>query len=257
MPGLRELQQQFAAGVLDPDHRAMQTFIRTNGLTRDQRLQIYRNNIFSSLTEALQATHPVVERLVGDGFFRYAAHEFILRHPSASGDLEEFGARFSPFLAEFAPAAELPYLPDVARLEWLYHEAYHAAESAPLDIDRLSAVVPEDHERLCFSLHPAARLMHSRFPILQIWRANQDDFTGDDTISLDDGGVRLLIRRHEVVEFVCLDAAEYEFLRHLDKGAPLGAAAEAAASLEAGFDLTSVLARFVGDGTLTDFRLSR
>ena len=257
MPGLRELQQQFAAGVLDPDHQAMEPSIRANGLTREQRLQIYRNNIFTSLTEALKATHPVVDKLVGDGFFRYAAHEFILRHPSASGDLEDFGAQFSTFLAEFPPAVELPYLPDVARLEWLYHEAYHAAEAAPLGIDRRAAIATADHERLCVGLHPAARLMRSRFPVLRIWQANQDDCTSDASISLDDGGARLLIRRHEDVEFVCLGATEYEFLRHLDNAAPLGAAAEAAISLQADFDLTSVLARFVGDGTLTDFRLSR
>lgn len=255
MPGLREIQQQFADGVLDPDRQNVCDLIRARGLTRPQRLQIYRNNIFSSLTEALRATHPVVEKLVGEGFFRYAAHEFILGHPSTSGDLEDFGAGFAPFLGAFPGARDLPYLADVARLEWLYHEVYHAAEQSPLDLDRLATVAPADHETLHFTLHPAARLMRSPFPVLRIWQANQEGTIGDDTISLDIGGVQLLIRRREDVEFLCLEAGEFEFLQRLDGGACLGEAAQAAASSQADFDLAAVLARMVGNGTLTDFRV--
>ena len=71
----------------------------------------------------------MVEKLVGEGFFRYAASQFIRQYPSKSGDLNEFGYEFPEFLETFEPAAKLNYLPDVARLELAYHEAYYASRT--------------------------------------------------------------------------------------------------------------------------------
>ena len=67
--------------------------------------------------------YPTVEQLVGAPFFRYAAHEFILAHPSKSGNLHDFGEDLPGFLAGFEPARALAYLPDCARLEWAWHRA--------------------------------------------------------------------------------------------------------------------------------------
>ena len=133
MPGLRELQLGFAAAVLDDAGDGFARHIRAAGLTGARRLQIYRNNVALNLTGALEAAYPVVRRLVGEEFFRYAAARYIARHPSRSGDLHEFGESFPAFLETFGPVAGLVYLPDVARLEWAIHQVFHAASHPPLD----------------------------------------------------------------------------------------------------------------------------
>ena len=51
-------------------------------------------------------------------FFGEAARQYIVGHPSLSGDLNDYGGEFAQFLAAYPHAADLPYLPDVARLEW-------------------------------------------------------------------------------------------------------------------------------------------
>ncbi|NJM13578.1 MAG: DUF2063 domain-containing protein, partial [Synechococcaceae cyanobacterium SM1_2_3] len=197
MPRLRELQQDFAAAVLDGAQNGFERHIQAAGLSGVRRLQIYRNNTLLNLTASLRATYPVICRLVGDSFFDYAAAQYIAAYPSRSGDLEEFGGDFARFLESFAPAADLVYLPDVARLEWIYRQIFYAADHPPLDLTALAQVPAEQQADLHFQLHPAARLLESVFPILRIWQVNQTDYAGDAAVDLTAGGIKLLALRRD------------------------------------------------------------
>lgn len=251
MLSLRELQLEFVRGLVDEPREAFLAHIDAGRFGAARHLQVYRNNVFASLTGALAAVFPVVQRLVGEGFFAYAADTFIRRHPPRSGNLHDFGDEFPRFLAEFAPAATLVYLPDVARLEWLYHEAFHAADAEPLQPQALAAIPPEAHPRLYFQLHPSARLLVSAYPILRIWQVNQPGYQGDDRVSLTEGGVRLLvIRRNGEVEIESLGLGAHAFLKSLQEDAPLAAATEAAIAVDPGFDLATTLSSFVQRKTL-------
>lgn len=115
---LRELQLSFVEAVLAGNDVAIASQLKVRGGTPESRLKVYRNNTFSNLRAALADVYPVILRLVGEDFFKHAATHFIRAHPSTSGDLNDYGGGFGEFLAAFPPAAELPYLCDVARLEW-------------------------------------------------------------------------------------------------------------------------------------------
>ncbi len=258
MPVLRDMQAEFSANIFDRENptRFMEQ-IRANGLSADRRIQIYRNNVYASLTEALRAVHPVVHKLVGDGFFKYAANEYITHYPSSSGDLHDFGDRFSEFLAGFEPAQSLAYLSDVARMEWYYHEAYHAAEHRPIDLDELGSVSPDEHGRLRLHLHPSARLLQSDYPVLQIWQVNQDHYDGEHTVDLSTGGIHMLVFRPDrEIEFHTLGAGEYTLLEYLAAEKSLSESVEHALSVDAQFQLDSVLRNFVQTKTLVDFSVS-
>ena len=257
MLGLRELQLGFAAAVLDGAEGDFDRHVRGTGLGEARRLQIYRNNAALSLTGALEAIYPVVRRVVGEGFFRYAAAQYIARHPSRSGDLHEFGEHFSMFLQAFAPVADLAYLPDVARLEWAYHRVFHAAGHSPLDLATLAQVPAERQGELQFQLHPAARLLESAFPILRIWQVNQDAYTGDSAVDLSEGGVKLLIIRREnlEIEFCALEDGEFELLRALAGNGDFASACERAMAVQPALDLPACFRRHVLRGVLVTFYL--
>ncbi len=254
---LRELQLGFAAAVLDGDGGAFARHIRTAGLSGARRLQIYRNNTLLSLTGALEAVYPTARRLVGEDFFRRAAAQYINRHPSRSGDLHEFGEQFPAFLEAFAPAAELVYLPDVARLEWAYHQVFHAASHPPLDLAALAQVPAERQGELRFQLHPAARLLESTFPIPRIWQVNQDDDTGDPQVDLAEGGVKLLVFRRENldIEFQALADGEFSLLHALAGNGDFTTACEQALAAQPTLDLPACFHRHVLQGALVDFFL--
>ena len=130
------------------------------------RFAVYRNNVAHSLKQALARRFPVVERLVGAEFFAAMAAEFIARHPPQSPVLAEWGGEFPGWLAGFPPVATLPYLPDVARIEWARGRAYHAADATPAAPQSLSPDAP-------MLLHPSLHLLRLAQPALSIWAANQ------------------------------------------------------------------------------------
>ena len=254
---LRELQLGFAAAVLDGDGGEFDRHIRAAGLSGARRLQIYRNNTLLSLTTALQAVYPVVCRLVGEDFFQYAAAQYINRYPSRSGDLHEFGEFFAVFLETFTPAAKLVYLPDIARLEWAYHQVFHAARHSPLDLAALAQVPAEQQGALRFQLHPAARLLESAFPILRIWRSNQDNDTSDSPVNLAEGGIKLLVFRRETldIEFHTLADGEFSLLQALAGDCDFATACDRVLAVQPTFDLAACFSRHVLQGVFVAFHL--
>lgn len=253
MPRLPELQAAFAAGIFNENPVAIAA-IASGRFAPDQHLQIYRNNVFESLSAALKAVYPVIERLVGEGFFRFAADGYIHLHPPHSGNLHDFGMHYADFLAGFTPAAGLPYLPDVARLEWAWHEAFHAADAVPFDARRLAEVPVERQGNLRFVLHPSVRLLDSIYPVLSIWRANQDH-APEEIVDLTQGGAPLLvIRRGLHVEIEILTPGEHALLRALKQDANLEAACDAAFAAESSFDLATALQRGIRGGALVALR---
>lgn len=175
---LAELQREFMRGLVEGESAELLAAIEGGDAAR--RFAIYRNNWRSNLRQALRTGFPVVEQLVGAEFFTWLADNFIDAHPSRSGNLDDYGVGFATFVRAFPALAELPYIGDVAELEWLIDAVMAAPDKDAGDPD----VLP-----------PHTRLLHSSYPVHRIWQVNQPEWRGDDTVSLDEGEVRLLIMR--------------------------------------------------------------
>jgi hypothetical protein len=240
MSALARLQQDFLGDIFG------------DGAPARPGLEIYRRNVFSNLHGALASTYPAVRRLVGGAFFREAAERFARAHASASGDLHLFGAEFAAFLADYPFARELPWLADVARLEWACHESFHAAEAPAFDAAALAAVPAERHGEIRFRIHPAVRLVASAHPVLSIWEANQPerDGTPDVLAGTEQGIVR---REDSVVRVERLSPAEWRFVAALARGATLEAALDAAQPDSDADFLQPFLIRLSADGVLAGF----
>ena len=254
MLSLRELQSAFAGEIFREAEGQASTVICANGLSGARRLQIYRNNMFASLTDALRSIYPVIERLVGEQFFPYAANRYICRHPSTSGNLHDFGAAFADFLKTFEPTAALAYLPDVAALEWAYHCVFHAAEHPGIDLTALRQVPEARYESLKFRLHPAARLLASNYPVLKIWQVNQTDYSGEQTVNLHEGTNRLLvIRRRLDIDIESLGAGEFALLNALATDCEFALACEQALEADPERDVAGAFQAHIARETLVDF----
>ena len=119
-------------------------------------LDAYRGNARLVRVEALLAAFPVCGQLVGAEFMRGVCRRYVSAEPAASANLCDDGARMGDFLAQFAPAAELPYLADVARFEWAWHRAAWAAAADCWRPAQLAALPPEAWADVRLSRHPAA-----------------------------------------------------------------------------------------------------
>ena len=256
MRALPEVQADFAAAVLGEDTRAVAGLIVPDGLPPAARVQVYRNHVFSSLTEALETTYPVVCRLVDRRFFGFAADRYIRRHPPAGPCLFEYGATFPEFLAAFPPCAAHPYLADVARLEWAMNAAQRAEDAVPTAPAALASIPPHDVGRLTFRLDPSAAWLESPWPIDRIWAANQPEVDPDAWVDLAAGGVALEVRRRDgTVTVRHLERAELAFRSALGAGASLETAADTA--MNPSFDLTAALRALLDEALLVGFTCAR
>lgn len=254
MPELMNVQQRFGAALADParaDDAAQ--LIGGDADRARRRIGIYRGNMIANTTKALAAAYPIIGKLVGGEFFDGLARAYCREHPSASGDLNECGAQFAEFLAAFPHAQSLPYLPDVARLEWLAHRAHYAADHAPLDTGRLGATAEDAYPALALKLHPAVGTLESAYPIYRIWEVHQDDYGGEIAVDLDSGAQRVIVYRPGFrVTVASLSRGELAFLNAIQHGARLGAALENALAADSEFNLGASLQRWIAANIVVD-----
>jgi Putative DNA-binding domain len=258
MPTLPEIQVGFAAAILRDDASDVVRAIVPDGLTPAARVQLYRNHVLSSLTEALATTYPVVCRLVDRRFFGFAADAYIRRHPPAGPCLFEYGATFPGFLGTFPPCADYPYLADVAYLEWAMNTVLHADETLPIPRTALGDVRSEDIGPVVLRIDPSAAWLRSDWPIDRIWAANQPGADPHATVDLGAGEVGLEIRRRDdAVALRRLDAPTFAFRAALTDSLTLEAALARALGQDPGFDLSGALRAILDEALVVGFTLER
>ncbi len=249
MSDLGELQRAFAAALTAraADDFDVAPFAGPDDLAR-RRMRLYRGNLHATRRKALQNAFPVCARLVGEPFFDGLAGEYGTQVPSRLGDLDEYGDAFAEFLAAFAPVGEqVPYLPDVAKLEWRVHAAHYAADAPLLDG---AALARESERRLAqirFVRGPATALLESAWPVASIWRAHHDE--GNlDAIDVNAGGEYALVFRPRFrVCVVAIGRAGHAFLTAVGTKATFETALDCALAADPAFDVELALRRWMGD----------
>jgi hypothetical protein len=165
-------QSAFRAALLDPSNPPPIGLRNPDGAQATKRFDVYRNNVAVSLKDVLEAAYPVVAKLVGSEFFRAMAGVYLRAHLPKSPVMMLYGDEMPNFLASFAPAQSVPYLPDVARLELAVRHSYHAADATPIAADALAQIAPDDLPNVRFTFAPSVHLIASRYPLQSIWVAN-------------------------------------------------------------------------------------
>jgi hypothetical protein len=244
---MQHLQNAFAAALLDPGLPPPRGVVSHTSQAPVKRFAVYRNNVMVGLIDALAARFPAAQRIVGEEFFRASARVFARANPPRSPVMMIYGDEFPDFLEAFEPAAEIPYLADVARIEAARTRAYHAADAMPLKASDLAGVEAANLAELRFELHPSLEIVASAFPVATIWAVNAGeaplapikDWRGEDA---------LIIRPALDVEVRRLPTGAAAFLQSLKAGAPLGEAAGIALDRSPEFDLAINLAALVSAG---------
>jgi hypothetical protein len=253
MPSLREVQRAVRRSLVHRD-ASIDAFVLDAGVAAQERVAIYRHTFESNLVNALRLSYPAVHRLVGDEFFVAAVTAFIAAHPPVSAYLDEYGTGFAVFLATFPPAASVPYLSDVAQLEWAVTGALHAPDVVSVDLACIAALSPAVHERIRFTADPSITMLSVGHPVDLIWRAvlaHDDRALG--AIDVASGPVRLMIERRATgIEITRMDEHAWSFASALVAGVRLGEALEHAT----GIDAPALLARHLAAGRFIGFTLA-
>ena len=217
--------------------------------TVSRRLGVYRNNTLASLTKALAQTFPVCERIVGEEFFRATARVYVEHAPPAKPELSQYGATFAQFLSGFPPVLnQVPYLSDVAALEWARTASFFAEDSPHLAPADLAALSEPELDHLQLTAHPSTWLVDSPYPIISIWQVNQPDVSDVPEIDFEQSETALITRPALHILQQTVSGGFVTFLDAMLEGQALSESAQRASDSDGTFNLQHALATCLTSG---------
>lgn len=241
MPVLPELQQGIIARLLARGCANGLPITEGGAFTPEQRFNVYTNNTQMILRDLLKDVFPVTSLLLGEKFMAFASQEFIAAFPPESGDMNGYGADFPAYLARLPSLNQFAYLPDIAQLEWLAHEAYLSPRIVPLTADMLAAA--EDPMALTLRLQPHLYILRSAWPVDRLWEEVTAKGAELHGFKMQAAETFIAIYREEDrIALWSITEGGYKFLEHLQSNPSLALAAEAALRAESGLHLDLLLA---------------
>jgi len=220
---LNHLQRDFIDSVFQLDGAATQSILsQLNGTTQlsiKEQFKIYQQSIHDGLTNALQQIYPVCTELVGERYFYSMARKYILSNPSRSPDLTDYGESFSKYIKHHPVITTVPYLSDMAKLEWAYHRAFHAPNETGFNIESIYKYSAEQLTKCIFFLPDSHHFISSHFPIDRIWEMHQT--ANEDSLEIEKhAGYYFVFRKSYEIHIDRLTKHEYLFLKAVKQNIP-------------------------------------
>lgn len=244
------------------------------------RLRVYRNGFLKACVEALRASYPSVERLVGEARFPALARPYVEAHPPRSASLVQYGEDFPRFIKDARDTHRLDYLASFAVLDRAWADVYFSEDTAaktassggaagdagtPIasgygvsppdgrsgpEPDRPEAGrpvhgFPADAEALMSlrgRLSPRVRMVSLDYRVLDVWSALRDGELAERTEIRPAPQQVLIWRNGAQVLYRDLTRSEHTFLACVAAGRPCGEAAGAALDIDREFDLATAFA---------------
>jgi hypothetical protein len=245
---LHRFQEDFARALLEPEADADDASA-VGALLRQPGFAVYRNTVLKGCIDALRANYPAVARLVGEEWFLAAASIYARANLPTQPMLLRYGEGFASFLATFEPAAELPYLPGVARLDRFWTEAHMARDEAPVDPQEIAGFDAVRLQRLVLRPHASARwAWFDGQPIFTIWQRNRASGPIDESPIEWRGEGALVLRPRDAVQWIGIDAAGCGFLDACAEQRPLTEAGATALAVNPDADLAALATQLFAAG---------
>jgi hypothetical protein len=248
MSELSRFQDAFAAALIG-DEDALRPW-----LAEAEGLAVYRNTVAKGLADALADQFPSVARVVGLAWLSGAARAFAAAHPPESPCLCDYGAAFPDWLAAFPGAAELPFLPDLARIDWARREALFAPDAEPVSAEAFAVLSAQAWAGTAADLHPSARLLSFDNGAPGLWIALQAQAPPAEAELGAEPEALILLRPDQALAWRKLSAGELAFLAACQGGASLAEAGAAALAAEPGLALAESFAALIAVGAFGRIR---
>jgi len=253
MHSLREMQIRCRQAFIMGDADALSGLLRAHAGAPCAGISVYQNNARETFRQALLSSYPIIADLVGDKCFAGLSAKYLEAHPSQEPDLQTFSEQFPDFLDHCYARSTYRYLTDVARLELAAEQVLLERETVPLDAQVLASVPQSVMPGISLIPSPAARLVTSDFPILDIWRMHYHD--GSAQISLDSGPCHVLAIRDAGDSVLrMLSPLEFQLANRLIVGQPVCDAFESLIDSRNAAELQMALVRLLRYRLFTDIK---
>ena len=235
MTKLTDLQNEFIDGVYDEGRLDVLRLIKDGKVPKEELLDIYRNNLYATLTNSLRITYPKVYQFIGEREFKESCREFVRQNRSCGGNLDDYGEGFVDFLAK----KEDQFLSDLAKLEWLKHKSYSVRDTPLIGIENLQELSQEKLFDVKFKLHPSCFLLDSSYNLLGKKRQTQPQKRQN---------YFLVYRQNFEVRAERIPKGEYNFLRGVEENLGLYQIYE-----KYEINIHTCLQKYLANGALSEF----
>ena len=250
---LKELQKQFAKHIYNPTNNKIVNEITIYKSSVNDRLQIYRNNVFGNFNSVLEITYPTTKQLIGEDYFYNLCVKYRQQYNSESGNLDEYGKYFSKLVGDLKKEHQLPYLKDLSTLEWHYHRSYFAKDAPIFDLKEFQKLSQKDLFKIKFKLHPSCYLISSQHPIYNIWKFSQNITNKKLNLNNLTKQCILIERSHWKVNIHNLCEPEFLFLKQLKNQQNIYQIYQTLSKKYQDFDIGSLINKYISIGVLSSF----
>jgi len=235
-----------------PSERLSAVVLPSHSMTSAERVGVYHGMYLMRMEEALETDYPVIRYHLGDHQFGHLVREYVQRYPSTSYTLNRLGDQLPQFFLDEPEWHDAAFLHDLARLELAMTEVFDEEESSALGSEELEAVPPEAWEEARLRPIPALRLLAFKHAVVPNLVAYHEDRPSPGPRRR--ASWLALYRRDYSVLRLELTRAEFDLLKAIVDGAPLGKALTAAAASKSPRQQTKIFRWFrtwISEGLFT------
>lgn len=234
MKTLKDIQLQFQQSLfVEQQQLALHDLDFISSSYAKERFSVYRQTLLENLRNTLELTFPGLWVLLGAECANSIAYAFIkkLEHLPTTCCLDDWGYEFTSFFETVTELISLPYLKDVAVLEWFKHLSYYAAEMDGIDLSSLQHLSEQQLNEVKFNFQPSVFLLQSPFPLQKIFEVIENP--NAEAVDLSgDGAYAVVVRIEHRVEIYWVCQQEWHFLNALKQGKTLPQAYEQEPSVD-------------------------
>lgn len=202
-----KLQESFKKNILYDNSKLLSVTSQNDIHTREY-IDVDNDNFYGNSISSLSATYPTIKKLIGEECFYYLAKLYVKNNYPKSDNLKNYGKKFPSFINSKVELRSFPYLSHVAKLDYYLELVHNANTDYKININSDNIYYFDD-----FKLKKYIKLVKFKYPVDLIFKFYNSKKHADESIEVPKRGVQLLILKiHNVVQYLCLNNFEYNFL---------------------------------------------
>ena len=199
----------------------------------DPGFRVYQNNFLYGLIDVLKITYPNTCKVLGEECFNSAVYNFIKKDTPKNADLDLWGSDFPNFLNELPELANLSYLYDLAKFEWLQQLAYLGEETVfnNQDIQRFAEM---DFAKLYFLFDEYVQFYKASCNVIDIYNAVK---SGNECSYFNNEQYIIIFKHNNIIVHHKLNEDLYKFLYELSQNSSFESSVLEAMKINESFDI--------------------
>ena len=212
---------------------------------------VYHNNYIENGIRALTISFSTVAGILDEADFRRLARDYLLAYPKQCFDWADYGSQFAEFMFDIDALMHMPFLPELAELDWRLMHLERTAEQT-FDGASFGLLQSADPATLQFVPSPGLQLMRVIFPMEELYALVHAPSLNQDTVQSQAARQQHLHHTNKLIT-LAIKSGEYRSIvlyRKDYKGLfeyTSGDGLKALQSMLAGHTIATVLAHFGDD----------